>query len=82
MLQGKQHSPTEREQKDQLIGCYIEKFAIIANRTVTQAMYNVYMDALSDIELRKLRKGLDECLRCCTSFPFPGVIREFCEDEV
>jgi hypothetical protein len=83
VLQGNQ-SPalTERDYKALVIAEYLEKFGTIGNRVITPQMYSLYIEALEDIELRKLRKGLVECLQSCTKFPWPGDIRDYCEDEV
>jgi hypothetical protein len=83
VLQGKPSpAPTEYDHKAMVITEYLEKFGAIANRVITPQMYNIYVESLEDIELRKLRKGLVECLQSCTKFPWPGDIRDYCEDEV
>jgi hypothetical protein len=83
VLQGKP-SPqlTEYDRKVEVITAYVEKFAAIANRPVTPQVYQAYIEALEDFDERRLRKGLEEYLKCGTQWPWPGHLREFIEEEV
>lgn len=83
MLQGKP-SPalTEHDVKTDVIATYVEKYAAIAGRAITPQLLTVYVEALDDLELRVIRKGLAEYLRCGTKFPWPGDLRDYCEEEV
>ena len=83
MMQGNALSRATPEQtKADLISSYVEKFACIAGREVTPQMYAVYIEALEGIDVRILRKGLKRCLEEATRFPWPGDVREACEEEV
>ena len=61
---------------------YVEKFAAIGNRALTPKILAAYFEAVEDLELRQIRKGLQECLRDVESFPWPGTIRRYCEEEI
>ena len=74
--------PSPEEQKAELISSYVEKFAAIAGRPVTEDVYALYIEALSDIELRLLDKGLKAYLKRGVAWPWPGVLREYCEEQV
>ena len=82
MLQGKQQSLTEYDRKVEVITGYLEKFGCIAGRVITPQLYALYIEALDDLPLRKIRQGLEEYLRHGESFPWPGTLRQFIEDEI
>ena len=73
---------SEVNQKTILITGYVEKFATIAGRGITPALYQIYVEALSNIEQRKLEKGLRRYLETGDRWPWPGTLAEYCEDEV
>lgn len=83
MLQGRS-SPqrTEYDEKLDVIVGYVEKYAAIAGRAITPQLLAIYIEALDDLELRQIRKGLAEYLKCGTKFPWPGDLRDYIEDEV
>ena len=81
-LREQQSSLVKVDPKAELITAYIEKFAIIAQRPVTPALYAIYIESLSDLELRKVEKGLKRYLQEGDRFPWPGTLREYIEDEV
>lgn len=73
---------TEQEKKIDVITAYVEKFATIENRIVTPQLYSVYVEALVGLTLQQIEKGLKKCLQQSTRWPWPGQVREFCEDEI
>lgn len=77
-----QEKRSDEEIKADLIVDYIEKFGAIAGRVVTEEAFKLYIEALWDIETRKLRKGLKRYLQNGTAWPWPGTLREYCEDEI
>lgn len=83
MLQGNRSlKVTEYDQKLELITGYVETFAALANRAVTQQTYLAYMEVLEDLDMQRIRKGLQECLKEAESFPWPGTVRRYCEEEI
>ena len=74
--------PTERQSKADLISAYLEKYACIEGRTLTPQQYAVYIEALEDLDLRRLEKGLKAYLQEGQRWPWPGTLREFVEEEV
>lgn len=85
VLQGKPQSlapRTEHDDKVEAITSYLEKFACIDNRVMTQQLYSIYIEALEDLELRRIRQGLEEYLRTGNRWPWPGDLRAVIEDEV
>ena len=78
VLQGK-HSlqiKTDEEQKSEVISEYLEKYALIANRTMTPELYGIYVEALRDLPLSRIKAGLKEWLESGDKFPWPANIRE------
>lgn len=73
-------SPEQR--RADLIAGYLEKYACIDGRTVTTQMYETYIEALDDLDMGQLEKGLKAYLREGTRWPWPGTLREFIEEEV
>ena len=70
------------QQKADVITAYVEKFAAIAGRAVTPQMYAIYVEALSDLEIKRIEKGLKRYLQEGTNWPWPGMLREYIEEEV
>lgn len=81
MLQGKQPLAVVDERR-QVIEDYVEKFSLIAGRALTPAVYDIYVEALDGIELRRLKKGLKQYLKKGTRWPWPGDLLELIEEEV
>jgi hypothetical protein len=65
-----------------VITAYLEKFAVIENRTLTEQLYAVYIEALSRFELRRIEKGLKTYLETGSRWPWPGALAEIIEDEI
>lgn len=82
MLQERRLSPLGRDPKADLITGYVEKYAAISGRTVTPTMYAVYVEALEDLDIRRVEKGLRRYLQEGTNWPWPGTLREYIEEEV
>jgi hypothetical protein len=80
VLQGKPLS--EQERKAELVKDYVEKYAAIAGRAITPMVFDLYVEALADIDERRLAKGLKRYLREGTAWAWPGQLREFCEEEI
>jgi hypothetical protein len=78
-----QRPRTEDEQRAEIITGYLEKYAAIANRALTPQVYAVYIEALADLEPRRIEKGMKTYLQAGTEgWPWPGKIREFIEEEI
>lgn len=83
VLQGKPLSHlSEFDEKTLVITTYVEKFAAIANRPVTPAVFAAYLEALEDLDIQRIRKGLSEAMKDAESFPWPGTLRRYCEEEI
>lgn len=70
---------TSEQQRVDLIGAYLEKFGCIAGKVITPQLIATYCEALSDVEMRRLKAGLAECLRTADRFPWPSEIRDASE---
>lgn len=83
VLQGKP-SPqqTDYDRKVAVVTTYMEKFATIANRALTPQLYAVYVETLEDLDLQRIEKGLDAFLKGGKAWPWPGELREWCEDQI
>lgn len=82
-----QESPTslvkqEVDPKVAIITGYLEKFATIAGRPVTPQLYDVYVEALSRFDQRRIEKGLRKYLEEGQSWPWPGTLAEYIEEEI
>ena len=73
---------TEEERKLDVITGYLETFGAIAGRVVTEQVMQAYVDGLADIELRRLEKGLKKYLQHGERFPWPGELRQYCDEEI
>jgi hypothetical protein len=73
---------TPEEEKTDLIKGYVEKYAAICGKVVTPLMYSIYVEALEDLDTRRIEKGLKEYLRDGTGWPWPGTLRQYIEEEV
>jgi hypothetical protein len=60
----------------------MEKFGTIDGRVLTPQMYQVYIEALQNLDLRQIEKGLKRYLQQGERWPWPGTLREFCEEEI
>jgi hypothetical protein len=49
---------------------------------MTQQVYAIYIEALADLELRRIRQGLSEYLQHGKGWPWPGELRDWIEEEV
>jgi hypothetical protein len=82
-LQGNQQlQPQEFNPKQirvDLIGSWLEKFGSIAGKAITPQLIAVYVEALADIDERRLTAGFEECLRTVTGWPWPSTVREASE---
>jgi hypothetical protein len=83
VLQGKP-SPalTEHDLKIEAIANYVEKFATIANRAITPQLLSIYIEALEEFELRRIKKGLARALQGVKSWPWPAELIDWIEDEI
>ena len=70
---------TPEQQRVDLIGEWLEKFASIPGKVITPTLIATYVEALSDIDNRRLVAGFEECLRTATHFPWPAEIRDASE---
>jgi hypothetical protein len=62
-----------------LIGSWLEKFGSISGKAITPQLIAVYVEALSDVEDRRLVAGFEECLRTATNWPWPATVRDASE---
>lgn len=72
----------EAERKAEIITGYLEDYASLDGRIVTPKQYDLYIEALRDLSLRQIEKGLKKYLQQGTRWPWPGTLREFCEEEI
>ena len=83
MLQeSKQLQPQEltaEQRRVDLIGEWLEKFGAISGKPITPMLIAVYVEALKDVEDRRLVAGFEECLRTATKWPWPSEIIEASE---
>ena len=83
MLQGKpQLQPQEltaEQQRVDLVGSWLEKFGSIAGKAITPTLIAVYVEALADVDDRRLVAGFEECLRTATHWVWPAEIRDASE---
>jgi hypothetical protein len=70
---------TPEQRRVDLIGLWLEKFAAISGKPMTPQLIAVYVEALSDVEDRRLIAGFEECLKTATHFPWPAEIRDASE---
>lgn len=70
---------SEDKEREKIISDALEKFALIANRNITPALLDIYVEALSDLPLNRLRAGVKEWLEEGDKFPWPRDIREASE---
>ena len=77
-LQGKQplqpQDLTPEQRRTDLVGEWLEKFGSIAGKAITPTLIAVYVEALRDVDDRRLVAGFEECLRTATHFPWPSEI--------
>lgn len=80
MKQSNEQSLTPRQQQTALIGEYLYKFAAIdRNRPVDEELIAIFVDALDDMDVKALERGLKAHLREGNRFPWPAEIRELGE---
>ena len=65
---------TPEQRRVDLIGEWLEKFGAISGKVITPMLIAVYVEALQDVEDRRLVAGFEECLRTATHFPWPSEI--------
>lgn len=83
VLQGRQSSQDDEYDKKLIVVTgYLEMYAAISGRTMTPRLYEIFMSALEDLELRKIEKGLKTYLLEGKKFPWPADLREVIEEEV
>ena len=76
-LQPQELTPEQR--RVDLIGQWLEKFGSIAGKAITPQLIAVYVEALKEVEDRRLVAGFEECLRTATHWPWPAEIRDASE---
>ena len=70
---------TPEQRRVDLVGEWLEKFGSIAGKAITPQLIGVYVEALKDVEDRRLVAGFEECLRTATGWPWPAQIRDASE---
>ena len=65
--------------EESLISDYLEKYATIAGRAVTPQLIDIFVEALSDMPLNRIRQGLERYLKEGDRFPWPSSIRDLGE---
>ena len=82
-LQGEQQLQpqvlTPEQRRLDLVWGWLNKFGAISGKAVTEQVASVYVEALSDIDDRRLVAGFEECLRTATHWPWPSEIRDASE---
>lgn len=83
MLQEKQQLQpqvlTPEQRRVDLVGEWLEKFGAISGKPITPMLIAVYVEALKDVEDRRLVAGFEECLKTAVHFPWPAEIRDASE---
>lgn len=78
-----QQQPTslalDTAKRQEIIGNYISKYSLIANRAPTQSLYMLFEEVLSDMSPERLERGMKNWLRNGDRFPWPSDIREAAE---
>jgi hypothetical protein len=80
--QSSKQSLTLEQERAALVGGYLYKYGVIANRAVDPELIAIYVEALDGLEARRIEKGLKEYLRDGTVWPWPGTLRQYIEEEV
>ena len=70
---------TEKQEKAEVISEYLEKYALIANRALTPQLLSLYVEALADLPLNRIKAGLKEWLQEGDRFPWPSELRQASE---
>ena len=73
---------TLEQERTALVGSYLAKFATIANRGLDDSLIAIYVEALDDLDIGRVRKGLVEYLKVGDKWPWPGTLREYIEAEI
>ena len=76
-LQPQELSPEQI--RTDLIGAWLEKFGSISGKAITPQLIAVYVEALADVDDRRLVAGFEECLRTATHWVWPAEIRDASE---
>lgn len=71
-------TPEQLERKT-AVSTYMAQYALITNRVATPAIMQIYEEALSDLSVDRLKRGLKGWLRNGDRFPWPSDIREAAE---
>ena len=70
-----QQTTSEQERK-QALSSYLYKYAAIANREMTAELLGIFLEALEDVPVKRIKVGLANYLRDGDRFPWPSDIRE------
>jgi hypothetical protein len=73
---------TEWDERADLVADYMEKFACIANRAITPQLLSIYVAALEDYDIGRIRKGMDEALKGVNAWPWPSDLINYIEEEI
>ena len=81
MKQSPTQSLTPNQERTVLIGEYLYKFAMIANREMPKdgELQKIFVEALDDLSLKEIERGLKAYLKEGTRFPWPAEVRELSE---
>jgi hypothetical protein len=78
-LQPQEEILSPEQVRTDLVAAWLEKFGSIAGKAITPQLIAVYVEALADIDERRLTAGFEECLRTVTGWPWPSTVREASE---
>ena len=73
--QSNKPSLTPNKEYAELIGVYLYKYAAIAKRDIDEELIGIYVEALHDLSLSRLKVGLKMWLEEGEHFPWPSEIR-------
>lgn len=79
--QSQEQSLTPEKQRTALVAGYLYRFAEIAGRDLgsDSDLIKIFVEALKDLDMVELKRGLDRWLRDGDRFPWPSQIRELSE---
>jgi hypothetical protein len=70
---------TPEQKRLDLVWEWLNRFGAISGKAITPQLAAVYVEALKDVEDRRLVAGFEECLRTATHWPWPAEIRDASE---
>ena len=69
-------------QKAEVIQRYLEKYALIENKVVNEAVMQVYFEALGHYSVRQIEKGMKKYLKEGERWAWPGTLAGYISEEI